>query len=243
MFRVETERIPILVWGDEVDDDTMAQTCNLANLPFAFDHIALMPDAHVGFGMPIGGILAAQGQVIPHAVGLDIGCGVRAWRLNVPVEEIGPARDEILHDVQRAVPTGFHWHKQSQRGRTDIFDDVPDAPALRAEIHKAERQLGSLGGGNHFIELQADESGVAWAMVHSGSRNVGKQVAEHYDAVARQTNQREGSRVPPGWGLAHLSVDSTEGSEYLAVMRWCLRFAKESRRLMGDAVQRAVSRR
>ena len=124
MFRVETERIPILVWGDEVDDDTMAQTRNLANLPFAFDHIALMPDAHVGFGMPIGGILAAEGQVIPHAVGLDIGCGVRAWRLNVPVEEIGPARDEILHDVQRAVPTGFHWHKQSQKGRTDIFDDL-----------------------------------------------------------------------------------------------------------------------
>lgn len=243
MYRVETERVPILVWGEGADENAMAQARNLANLPFAFHHIALMPDAHVGFGMPIGGILAAEGEVVPHAVGLDIGCGVRAWRLNLPAEELDPARDEILNDIQRSVPTGFHWHRQSQAHRSDLFDDVPDSSALRAELHKAERQLGSLGGGNHFIELQSDAEGTAWAMVHSGSRNVGKQVAEHYDAVAKHASQRGASDVPPGWGLAHLSVDSPQGAEYLEAMGWCLRFARESRRLMGDSVQRAVSRR
>jgi len=167
MRTVESERVPILVWGDDVDEPTLRQTRNLANLPFTFHHVALMPDAHVGFGMPIGGVFAAIGQVVPHAVGLDIGCGVRAWRTNIPAEELRPLRDEVLNDIQRSVPQGFEWHSASQADRTDLFDRLPDVPALRAESAKAERQLGSLGGGNHFIELQADPEGIVWGMVHT----------------------------------------------------------------------------
>jgi tRNA-splicing ligase RtcB len=243
METITTERVPILIWGEGADEQTLAQTRNLANLPFAKRHIALMPDAHVGFGMPIGGVLAAEGQVIPHAVGLDIGCGVRAWRTNIPAEKLLPMRSAILADVQRSVPQGFEWHKRSQIDRTQVFDSPPDVPALRAEIEKAERQIGTLGGGNHFIELQVDSSGVVWAMIHSGSRNVGKQMAEHYDRVARDENRRRGSEVPLEWGLAHLAIDEESGAEYLAVMDWCLHFARENRRLMGEAVQTALSRR
>ena len=243
MRTIDTERVPILVWGESADEQTLAQARNLANLPFAARHIALMPDAHVGFGMPIGGVFAAEGQVVPHAVGLDIGCGVRAWRTNIPVESLLPVKDAILGDVQRAVPQGFDWHKSSQVDRTDVFEHLPDVPVLRAELEKAERQIGTLGGGNHFIELQVDSTGVVWAMIHSGSRNVGKLMAEYYDRVARDENRRRGSDVPLEWGLAHLAIDEEAGAEYLAVMGWCLRFARENRRLMGEAVQAALSRR
>jgi len=239
---ITTERVPILVWGQSVDDATLAQARNLANLPFAFRHVALMPDAHVGYGMPIGGVLAAEGQVIPYAVGLDIGCGVRAWRTNIPVSALRRDLPPILSDIQRTIPQGFNWHAASQADRTDVFSDAPDVPALQAELDKAARQIGTLGGGNHFLELQADPEGVAWAMVHSGSRNVGKQVAEHYDRVARAENRAGSSAVPLEWGLAHLAVDSDAGAEYLAVMGWCLRFARESRRLMAESMQAALAR-
>ena len=132
MRKIDSERIPIYVWGESVDDATLAQARNLANLPFAADHIALMPDAHVGFGMPIGGVLATKGQVIPHAVGLDIGCGVRAWKTNVPLADMLPWRDRILNDVQRTIPQGFEWHRGSQAHRTDLFDRVPGVAVLRA---------------------------------------------------------------------------------------------------------------
>ncbi|PKQ29831.1 MAG: RtcB family protein [Actinobacteria bacterium HGW-Actinobacteria-10] len=242
MYTIETEHIPILVWGEDIDEGALTQARNLANLPFAFHHIALMPDAHVGYGMPIGGVFAAQGQVVPHAVGLDIGCGVRAWRTNVPVEALTGELDLVLNRIQRDVPQGFDWHKQSQAFRTDLFDAVPDIPALQAEMTNARRQVGSLGGGNHFIELQADPDGVAWAMVHSGSRNVGKQIAEHFDKVARDINRQDGSPVPPQWGLAHLDCESPEGIEYLAAMHWCMRFAAENRRLMAEAVQSSLDK-
>jgi tRNA-splicing ligase RtcB len=240
---ITTEHVPILVWGEAVDEQTLDQARHLANLPFAAGHIALMPDAHIGYGMPIGGVLAAEGQVIPHAVGLDIGCGMRTWKTGVTAEELLPVRDAILHDIQRSVPQGFHWHDTSQADRTDLFDEVPDIPVLREQMARAERQLGTLGGGNHFIELQVDASGVVWAMIHSGSRNVGLQTAERYDQIARDDNRSRASEVPLEWGLAHLEIGSAAGAEYLAAMDWCLRFAAENRRLMAEAVQLAIARR
>lgn len=243
MKTIVTEHIPILVWGEAADEPTLAQARNLANLPFARRHVALMPDAHVGYGMPIGGVVACEDAVIPHAVGLDIGCGVRAWRTNIPASAVLHARESILAEIQRAVPQGFNWHPASQADRTDVFDSVPDIPILRAEIAKAERQIGTLGGGNHFIELQVDPDGIVWVMIHSGSRNVGKQMAEHYDRVAREVNRTRGAGVPPEWGLAHLDIADALGAEYLAAMDWCLRFARENRRLMAERVQAALERR
>jgi tRNA-splicing ligase RtcB (3'-phosphate/5'-hydroxy nucleic acid ligase) len=243
VYEIETDGVPVKVWGADFDEGALAQAGNLARLPFAFRHVALMPDAHVGYGMPIGGVLAALGQVIPHAVGLDIGCGVRAWSTNIPLNEFAPGRDTVLNDVQRSVPTGFEWHKASQTGRTALFDDVPDIVPLRAEVDKAVRQVGTLGGGNHFIEAQVDPDGVVWMMVHSGSRNLGKQMAEYYDKLAKSENRAGSSTVPSEWGLAHLAIDSEAGAEYLEAMGFCLRFARENRRLMAESVRAAVERR
>jgi tRNA-splicing ligase RtcB (3'-phosphate/5'-hydroxy nucleic acid ligase) len=240
---VETRRVPIKVWGCPPDPQTMQQADHLADLPFAYKWVDLMPDAHVGYGMPIGGILAAEGRVIPHAVGLDIGCGVRAWRTNVPLADFMRVRDMVLSDIQRSVPVGFTWHRDSQADRTELFDDVPDIAPLHEELEKAARQLGTLGGGNHFMEVQRDPDDVVWMMVHSGSRNLGKQMATHYNGLAKEENARRGDPVPPQWGLAHVSAEEGVGAEYLAVMDFCLRFAKESRRLMAENMQTALARR
>jgi tRNA-splicing ligase RtcB len=105
---IETQRIPILVWGESPGADTLDQVRHLADLPFAFHHVALMPDAHIGYGMPIGGVFAALGQVVPHAVGLDIGCGVRGWRTNIPAQDVSRVLDRVLNDIQRSVPQGFN---------------------------------------------------------------------------------------------------------------------------------------
>ena len=240
---LEVLRVPIVVWGPQPDPETMAQAEHLADLPFAFHHIAMMPDSHVGYGMPIGGVLAAEGRTIPNAVGLDIGCGVRAWKTNVHEEDFMPVRDQVLSDIQRSVPVGFDWHKRSQAHRTDLFDDVPDIAPLRAQVDRASRQIGSLGGGNHFIEVQSAPNGDIWMMVHSGSRNLGKQIATHYNQLAKEENARTGDSVPANWGLAHLASGTGAGAEYLAAMDFCLRFAKESRRLMAESMQAALSRR
>lgn len=240
---IASEPIPILVWGQQPDEKTFEQARHLAGLPFAYHHIALMPDAHVGYGMPIGGVMACDGQVVPNAVGLDIGCGVRAWRTNIPSADLLPLRATILDAVSRAVPQGFDWHRESQAGRTGLFDETPELPVLYEQLGKAEFQLASLGGGNHFVELQEDPDGIVWVMVHSGSRNVGKQVAGHYNRIAQDVNERDGSPVPRSWSLAHLAVDSAEGAEYLQAMEWCLRFALENRRLMAESVQEVLDAR
>jgi tRNA-splicing ligase RtcB len=159
MYTLTTERTPLFIWGEAIDEATLVQARNLANLPFTFHHVALMPDAHVGYGMPIGGVFAALGQVVPHAVGLDIGCGVRGWKTNVPTEEFLPVRDAILNDIQRSVPQGFEWHKASQAERTPLFDDVPDVPALKAEIIKAERQVGRSAAGTTSSRCRSTPTG------------------------------------------------------------------------------------
>jgi tRNA-splicing ligase RtcB (3'-phosphate/5'-hydroxy nucleic acid ligase) len=131
----------------------------------------------------------------------------------------------------------------AERDRLPVADSWTIPWGGRGRPERGIQQLGSLGGGNHFIELQRGSDGHLWVMIHSGSRNVGKQMAEHYDRVARDENRRGSSDVPLEWGLAHLAIDEDPGAEYLAVMNWCLRFARENRRLMAEAVQAAIARR
>ena len=180
--------VPIISWAGDLDEDTIRQAINLANLPFAYRHVCLMADAHVGYGMPIGGILAAKGHIIPNAVGVDIGCGVRAWCTQVEVERFLPVRSEILAEIHGSIPTGFDWHRTQQTD--EIFDRAPRSPVIRKELNRARYQLGTLGGGNHFIEAGSDEQGLVWLMVHSGSRNLGKQVATYYNQVAKNWSEK-----------------------------------------------------
>jgi len=230
---------------DDIEPGCLEQLAHLADLPFAFHHIAVMPDCHQGYGMPIGGVLAAKGVVICNAVGVDIGCGVCAVKLNLPVEQVKPVLHDLLNDIQRSVPTGFNWHHAPTAEAEAFFAsrDTQGILILEAERENAKRQLGTLGGGNHFIELQADQDGQVWLMLHSGSRNLGKKVCDHYNEVAEDLNARWFSSVPKEWELAFLPLDSPEGREYMAAMEFCVAFAEANRRAMVNRVSVEIWRR
>ena len=147
---ITTERVPIKLWLDNIEEGALAQARNLANLPFAFKWIAIMPDCHEGFGMPIGGVLAAGEVIIPNAVGVDIGCGMLAARTDLKQIDADTLR-QVRAQVKMEIPVGFEHHKSAQSWQE--FDHAPDIPIIQQELESARRQLGTLGGGNHFIEF------------------------------------------------------------------------------------------
>jgi tRNA-splicing ligase RtcB (3'-phosphate/5'-hydroxy nucleic acid ligase) len=228
-------RIPVKLWADNIEGLAVKQITHLANLPFAFHHIAIMPDCHSGYGMPIGGVLAASEVVIPNAVGVDIGCGMCAVKTPWTTDEIDKEIiKKIMKRIRAAVPVGFAHHKVKQpescmpeREHLKSFDSI-----VIQEEKNARTQVGTLGGGNHFIEIQKDSDKNIWIMIHSGSRNLGKKVADYYNKMAVELNGRWPVDVPREWELAFLPMDSQEGKHYLAEMNYCLDFALANRKLM-----------
>lgn len=236
---ITTEKKPIKLWLSDIDIDTLQQAKNLANLPGLHDHVAIMPDAHVGYGMPIGGVAATEGIVIPNAVGVDIGCGMCAIQTSLQQVEKKTLKN-ILAGVKALVPRGFKHHTRAQdpkympkppQGMT-----LKELPIVSREFASGRCQVGTLGGGNHFIEIQQDEEEFIWIMIHSGSRNMGYKVANHYNKVAGDFNAKHGMAIPPGWQLSYLPIDSKQGKLYLAEMKYCVEFARANRALMMDRV-------
>ncbi len=233
---IQTEKLPIKLWLDQVEAGALQQARNLANFPYAFHHIALMPDCHQGFGMPIGGVLATREVVVPNAVGVDIGCGMCAVRTSLDEISRNDLR-RLAAAIREIVPVGFKHHRQPQDpGRMPPSRKPDDLPVASREYESALRQLGTLGGGNHFIELQKDRDRQVWVMIHTGSRNLGKQVADHYNRLARRLNQEENSPVPRSAQLAHLRLDSREGGRYWREMEYCVDFALANRELILERV-------
>jgi tRNA-splicing ligase RtcB len=196
-----------------------------------------MPDAHEGYGMPIGGVIASQRAVIPNAVGVDIGCGMCAVKTSLTV----PNRESLkrmMTLVRERIPLGFNHRKQ--KVNADLLpaldDDEAEMPVVTREYEEARTQLGTLGGGNHFVEFQADTGGTLWLMIHSGSRNLGKQVADHYNSLAVDIDRKRHAPLPKEWQLAWLEVDSDQGRSYLAEMQYCVDFALANRRMMMDVL-------
>ena len=231
-------RLPIKLWLNEIEDGAMKQAINLANLPFAFKHIVIMPDCHQGYGMPIGGVLATKGVIIPNAVGVDIGCGMSAVRTSLNDINMNRLR-KIMYGIRDLVPLGFNHHKRARdpermpEGRAIKIDDLP---VVSREYNSALYQLGTLGGGNHFIEIQKGSDGFIWLMVHSGSRNIGKQVADHYNKLAMKLNDKWGKLEYRKWQLAYLPENSDEGIMYWNEMQFCIDFAFANRQLMIDNI-------
>lgn len=242
IFEKGKNRFPIKVWLQDIrdlDEGTLEQATNLSNLPFVFRHVALMPDCHSGFGMPIGGVLPTKDVIIPNAVGVDIGCGIAFVSTNVPVEILktgkGPSVvQQMIDDIMDAIPVGFSHHSKPQpsetldkAGRMPMAGD-PNLPSLEDGYY----QIGTLGGGNHFIELQEDEHGCLGIMVHSGSRNFGYKVAGYFNKLAKELNRKQNYPVPLAWDLAHLPVDHELGQAYIKWMHLSLDFARENRAVM-----------
>lgn len=231
---------PIKLWASALEKGAMDQAKNMVMLPYVHSHAAVMADAHSGYGVPIGGVLALDGYVIPNAVGLDIGCGMQAVQFPLRAADVPRgALQGVVEQIKATIPVGFTWHNHPQAPERMPEWGELNTGTLLGEIEKAELQLGTLGGGNHFIELQRDEEGNLWAMVHSGSRNIGKQVAEHHHEIAKDTAERTHLWLPDK-DLACLSVNGELGQAYLADMDYCLRFARANRDLMMDQVIEAV---
>jgi len=223
-------KIPIKSWCLDVESNAMEQASNLANLPFAYHHIALMPDCHSGYGMPIGGVMATTGVVVPNAVGVDIGCGMCAVRTSLTDIDTETLK-LVMSDIRTAVPLGFNHHKEPQEWNG--FDDAPDIAVIQTELKSSSYQIGTLGGGNHFIEIQGGSDGFVWLMIHSGSRNFGLKIAKEYHGKANDMCERWYSDIPDQ-DLSFLPIETFEAQEYLDAMNYALSFAKQSRHMMMD---------
>lgn len=234
---ITTEKIPIKLWleVEEMEEGALEQARNLANLPFAYKHIAIMPDTHVGYGMPIGAILATKGAVVPNAVGVDIGCGMCSLRTNLTDIET-PELKKIMDIIRKTVPVGFNHH-ESRQDESWMPEKKGDLPIVEQEYQSALYQIGTLGGGNHFIEIQKGSDGYIWIMIHSGSRNIGFTVANHYNNIAKEKNEASGENVPRD--LAFIPEDSEYFDLYWNEMNYCIDFALANRKLMMERVKLA----
>ena len=234
---ISSERIPIKLWLDDIEEGALEQAKNLANLPFAFRHIAIMPDSHQGYGMPIGGVLATEDVIIPNAVGVDIGCGMCSLRTNLQEIDTSDLK-QVMGMIRDTVPVGFSHHnnKQEEKWMPDINQKLP---IVEQEYADARTQVGTLGGGNHFIEIQKGSDGFIWIMIHSGSRNIGFTVAKHYNEKAKDLNKKWRSNV--GKDLAFFPKDTPEYSDYINEMNYCIDFAFNNRKLMMERVKHAFS--
>ena len=248
---------PIKVWlrpEEELEAKCLEQAQNLASLPFIHPWIALMPDVHVGKGMPIGGVLPAEGVVIPNAVGVDIGCGMAFLETNVEAAALrqamtnhGTLLQGIVGEVLRNIPVGKKHYQERQESEVVAeallnIDLYSFAPELLPEIEAGYYQIGTLGGGNHFIEFQEDEQGLVSIMLHSGSRHLGYKICNYFNNLAKMNRQNWGSTIPDSYFLDYLPVASAEGEAYLQWMELGLAFAKENRAKMMMDVEKILER-
>ena len=250
--------IPVKSWCANCEEGAVQQAVNLAHHPALFHHVALMPDAHLGYGMPIGGVVAAENAVIPAAVGVDIGCGMIATETDVPAERFAEMsfRRAFQEKLKTRIPVGegvSHTTTQNWEG----FEEYTANNGMRSNLWpcKLDRlNLGTLGGGNHFIELQkstllrgleaATEGELhepkVWLMIHSGSRNLGKRIEEYYHRIANRLCTRFHTPLPDP-DLAFLPIEEPDGHNYYTDMLFALRYAKENRRRMMEAMKETVA--
>lgn len=253
IYNKEIQKVPIKVWlekEEDIEPGCREQALHLASLPFAKKWICLMPDTHDGYGMPIGGVIATDSVVIPNAVGVDIGCGMKFIQTNIPAymlrEQVNSDKtilQLIIEAIMISIPLGFTRHKEKQPcDLLDMAKDVINGPnKLLSELEAGYYQIGTLGGGNHFIELQEDDEGYLAIMVHTGSRNFGYKICNYFNEEARELNARWYSSVPLDYDLAFLPDDSNEGALYIKWMGLAIEFAKENRNVIMKRVKEILA--
>jgi tRNA-splicing ligase RtcB (3'-phosphate/5'-hydroxy nucleic acid ligase) len=243
---------PIKAWVDgvEFEDSARAQVENVASLPFIYKHVAVMPDVHWGMGATVGSVIATKGAIVPAAVGVDIGCGMIATRLNMGLNDLPDgALPKMREAIESAIPVGRTdnggnndkgaWGWDSPREIAPIWAMLePRLAAILAKHPKirssnSRRHLGTLGTGNHFIEVCYDEDGRLWLMLHSGSRGVGNAIGTYFIERARRNMERYFIHLPDK-DLAYIIDDSEEFGDYWEALKWAQDFAFQNRQLMMD---------
>lgn len=241
---------PIKAWTDYIEDSALVQLKNLARLPFlASNGVAVMPDVHAGIGSTVGSVIATKKAIIPAAVGVDIGCGMNAVRLSLKASDLPDSLSAMRAQIEKGVPVGFSMHQrddevESNWGEhgalyerwTELSKEFPD---FKVKLRNVEAQLGSLGGGNHFIEVCIDESQDVWIMLHSGSRGVGNAIGRHFIDKAKELCERWHVELPDN-DLAFLPEGEKTFDDYVKAVAWAQEYAFTNRAVMMDRVLQAL---
>lgn len=239
-------KVPVKIWTNEIEAEAEIQLAKAAQLPFVFKHIAVMPDVHAGRGSTIGSVIATKGAIIPATVGVDLGCGMMAVKTPLDYKMVQDKIKEIRHSIERSIPVGFNSHKPRNapgfewEGFGNWNKLVTEACADSNLYQKARNQLGTLGGGNHFIEICLDLENNVWVMLHSGSRNIGKVLADIHINEAKGLMKKYFIDLEDK-ELAYLVRGTPEYDNYIKDLMWAQEYAMENRRLMMNLVLKDLS--
>jgi tRNA-splicing ligase RtcB len=247
---IEKGRVPVHLWTDEVEASALQQLVNVSTLPVIHGHVAAMPDVHAGIGATVGSVIPTRGAVIPAAVGVDIGCGMNAVRLTLRADQLPDNLARVRTAIERAVPVGFDQHDSDKvsgsaharlaRPLSQRLDRIAEKhPGLEKMQRHFDRtwiaQLGSLGGGNHFIEICIDEENRVWIMLHSGSRGIGNVMGRYFIAAARKEAQRNHLHLPDR-DLAWFASGTAAFDDYVEAVDWAQDYALLNRRRMMELI-------
>lgn len=242
--------VPVKIFTNDIDRESIEQLRKMAQLQFVYSHIAVMPDVHVGKGATVGSVIPTKHAIIPAAVGVDIGCGMNAIRLNLKASQLPDNLAPLRHAIERKVPVGFELHKQIKAKASSI---IPLEKRLQPIIKKHsglvrmlrkfdatwQKQLGTLGGGNHFIELCLDENQDVWVMLHSGSRGLGNVIGTYFIELAKKEAQHRFGHVPDK-DLSYFAEGSNSFNDYVEAVEWAQEYAFENRREMMRLILEAI---
>lgn len=245
-------RVPVKVWTRDIEPEAIRQLLNLALLPVVAGHVAAMPDVHAGIGATVGSVIPTRQAIIPAAVGVDIGCGMNAVRTSLNAGDLPDSLRGLRLAIEGAVPTGFEQHAASrmrgsalQRVGRSLSDRLDRVVGKHPGLMKMQRrfnetwlcQIGTLGGGNHFIELCLDADGRVWIMLHSGSRGIGNVLGRYFIAAAQKDMRRHQIHLPDR-DLAYFSEGSTLFDDYVEAVEWAQDYAWLNRsRMMATIVE------
>jgi tRNA-splicing ligase RtcB len=245
-------RVPVKVYTDEVEGSARQQLLNVATLPFVHHHVAAMPDVHTGIGATVGSVIATHRAIIPAAVGVDIGCGMMAARLSLTADALDEKRLRLVfNQIGRDVPVGRGQHREEraagqaarpfEAGLARILEKHPGVQKARGKSTNWALQMGTLGGGNHFIELCIDDDGRVWVMLHSGSRGIGNAIGTYFIDLARRDMERWFIQLPDR-DLAYLPEGSEHFEDYIEALGWAQAYAARNRETMLRLILAALRR-
>jgi len=250
---IKSDNKIIKMWTKHVGVESQAidQLRNIAKMPFIHNHVAAMPDVHLGMGATVGSVIATKGAVIPAAVGVDIGCGMNAIRLSLTASDLPDSLANIRSHIESAVPVGFGEHDYTKlSGATErelgvkLDDLVTRHPTIKKMAkniqQKASKQCGTLGGGNHFIELCLDENDNVWIMLHSGSRGIGNIIGRYFIQLAKKEMEKHFISLPDK-DLAYLVEGTSYYDDYCEWVEWAQLYAKKNREIMMDLVLKVLT--
>ena len=226
-----------------IEPKAMEQLENVAKLPFIFQHVAVMPDCHLGIGATVGSVIATRGAIVPAAVGVDIGCGMIAVRTKFSAGDLPDNLKETRDGIERRIPTGFGVNNKIQEraaGRVQLLETQANGQDYIRTDQRWPHALGSLGGGNHFIEICLDESDRVWVVLHSGSRGIGNKLAQKHMNIAKGLMGKWFISLPDP-ALAYLVEGTPEFEDYIRDLLWAQKFAMLNREEMMDRVMTELS--